>query len=87
MIEDVEADNLDAPDDGPDSPPPVDFSHVYPHPDSKTHCVTIEEVEDDDAGWALREGETKFEGYRRYQEEDGEDPCSPFEDVEEWDLA
>ncbi|KAG2127611.1 uncharacterized protein EDB93DRAFT_1256934 [Suillus bovinus] len=100
MFEDIEADNLDAPDDGPDSPPPINFSHVHPHPDSETRCVTIEEVEDDggtqfghyfepipDAGWALREGETKFEGYRRYQEEDGEDSYSPFENAEEWDLA
>ncbi|KAG2031754.1 hypothetical protein BDR03DRAFT_840265, partial [Suillus americanus] len=28
-----------------------------------------------------------FERYRTYQEEEGEDPWSPFEDVEEWDLA
>jgi hypothetical protein len=33
-----------------------------------------------DAGWALHEGETSFEKYRTYQEEEGEDPWSPFED-------
>ncbi|KAG1779091.1 hypothetical protein EV702DRAFT_1178629 [Suillus placidus] len=40
-----------------------------------------------DAGWALYEGETKFEGYKRDQEEGSEHPWSPFEDTEEWDLA
>ncbi|KAG1838537.1 hypothetical protein DFJ58DRAFT_636757, partial [Suillus subalutaceus] len=30
---------------------------------------------------------TSFEKYRTYQEEEGEDPWSPFEDKEEWDLA
>ncbi|KAG1878582.1 hypothetical protein C8R48DRAFT_752658 [Suillus tomentosus] len=70
---------------------------------SKTRRVTVEEVEDEDgmsftnngryfeprtdAGWALHEGETSFEKYRTYQEEEGEDPWSPFEDKEEWDLA
>ncbi|KAG2034075.1 hypothetical protein BDR03DRAFT_935443 [Suillus americanus] len=69
----------------------------------KIRRVTVEEVEDEDgmsfpnngqyfepqpdAGWALHEGETSFERYRTYQEEEGEDPWSPFEDVEEWDLA
>ncbi|KAG1732870.1 uncharacterized protein EDB91DRAFT_1238678 [Suillus paluster] len=69
----------------------------------KTRRTTVEEVEDEDgmlfpnngryfepqsdAGWALREGETNFERYRTYQEEEGEDPWSPFEDAEEWDLA
>ncbi|KAG1722534.1 uncharacterized protein EDB91DRAFT_1256001 [Suillus paluster] len=69
----------------------------------KTRRVTVEEVEDEDgmlfpnneryfkpqpdAGWALHEGETSFERYRAYQEEEGEDPWSPFEDAEEWDLA
>lgn len=63
---------------------------------SKTHRVRVEEVEDEegmsftnngryferrtDAGWALHEGETSFEKYRTYQEEEGEDPWSPFED-------
>ncbi|KAG1737239.1 hypothetical protein EDB19DRAFT_1895911 [Suillus lakei] len=28
-----------------------------------------------------------FERYRTYQEEEGEDPWLPFEDVKEWDLA
>ncbi|KAG1776239.1 hypothetical protein EV702DRAFT_1046387 [Suillus placidus] len=70
---------------------------------SKTRRVTVEEVEDEDgmsftnngqyfeprtdAGWALHEGETSFEKYRTYQEEEGDDPWSPFEDKEEWDLA
>ncbi|KAG1867247.1 hypothetical protein DFJ58DRAFT_904528 [Suillus subalutaceus] len=70
---------------------------------SKTRRVRVEEVEDEegmsftnngryfkrrtDAGWALHEGETSFEKYRTYQEEEGEDPWSPFEDEEEWDLA
>ncbi|KAG1897449.1 uncharacterized protein F5891DRAFT_1129914 [Suillus fuscotomentosus] len=70
---------------------------------SKTRRVTVEEVEDEDgmsftnngryfeprtdAGWALHEGEMSFEKYRTYQEEEGEDPWSPFEDKEEWDLA
>ncbi|KAG0698831.1 hypothetical protein DFH29DRAFT_983729 [Suillus ampliporus] len=69
----------------------------------KTRRVTVEEVEDEDgmlfpnnrryfepqpdAGWALHEGETSFERYRTYQEEEGEDPWSSFEDAEEWDLA
>ncbi|KAG2340776.1 hypothetical protein BDR05DRAFT_1032465 [Suillus weaverae] len=68
----------------------------------KTPRVTVEEAEDDDgtfsytghffdpqadAGWALYEGETKFEGYKRDQEEGSEHPWSPFEDTEEWDLA
>ncbi|KAG1861276.1 hypothetical protein F4604DRAFT_1882477 [Suillus subluteus] len=35
----------------------------------------------------LHEGETKFERYRRHQEEEVEDRWSPFEDAEEWDLA
>ncbi|KAG2082522.1 hypothetical protein BD769DRAFT_1305175, partial [Suillus cothurnatus] len=30
---------------------------------------------------------TKFERYRRYQEEDVKDQWLPFEDVKEWDLA
>ncbi|KAG1719436.1 uncharacterized protein EDB91DRAFT_1240600 [Suillus paluster] len=63
----------------------------------KTRRTTVEEVEDEDgmlfpnngryfepqsdAGWALREGETNFERYRTYQEEEGEDPWSPFEDA------
>ncbi|KAG1902162.1 uncharacterized protein F5891DRAFT_1127781 [Suillus fuscotomentosus] len=66
---------------------------------SKTHRVTVEEVEDEDgmsftnngryfeprtdAGWALHEGETSFAKYRTYQEEEGEDPWSPFEDKED----
>jgi hypothetical protein len=33
-----------------------------------------------DAGWALHEGEMSFEKYRKYQEEEGEDLWSPFED-------
>ncbi|KAG1892025.1 hypothetical protein F4604DRAFT_1875493 [Suillus subluteus] len=75
----------------------------------KTRRVTVEEVEDEggmlfpdngryfepqpDAGWALHKGETNFERYRTYQEEEGEDPWSPFENAEisltreEWDLA
>ncbi|KAG1811778.1 uncharacterized protein BJ212DRAFT_1483508 [Suillus subaureus] len=69
----------------------------------KIRRVTVEEVKDEDgmsfpnnrryfkpqldAGWALHEGETSFERYRTYQEEEGEDPWLPFEDVEEWDLA
>ncbi|KAG1764172.1 hypothetical protein EV702DRAFT_1189751 [Suillus placidus] len=65
----------------------------------KTPCVTVEEAEDDDgtfsytgrffdpqadAGWALYEGETKFEGYKRDQEEGSEHPWSPFEDAGIW---
>ncbi|KAG1869961.1 hypothetical protein F4604DRAFT_1881323 [Suillus subluteus] len=107
MINDIEADNLNTPDDNP-PPVDVDFSHVHPHLDpnpapSKSRRITIEEVEDEDgtpfsytghyfepqadAGWALHEGETKFERYRRHQEEEVEDRWSPFEDAEEWDLA
>ncbi|KAG1886255.1 hypothetical protein F4604DRAFT_1969781 [Suillus subluteus] len=107
MINDIEADNLNTPDDNP-PPVDVDFSHVHPHLDPnpalrKSRCITIEEVEDEDgtpfsytghyfepqadAGWALHEGETKFERYRRHQEEEVEDRWSPFEDAEEWDLA
>ncbi|KAG1841961.1 hypothetical protein F4604DRAFT_1597759 [Suillus subluteus] len=107
MINDIEADNLNTPDDNP-PPVDVDFSHVHPHLDpnpapSKSRRITIEEVEDEDgtpfsytgryfepqadAGWALHEGETKFERYRRHQEEEVEDQWSPFEDAEEWDLA
>ncbi|KAG1883615.1 hypothetical protein F4604DRAFT_1920116 [Suillus subluteus] len=90
MINDIEADNLNTPDDNP-PPVDVDFSHVHPHLDpnptpSKSRRITIEEVEDEDgtlfsytgryfepqadAGWALHEGETKFERYRRHQEEE-----------------
>lgn len=63
----------------------------------KTPRVTVEEAEDDDgtqfsytgrffepqedAGWTLREGETKFEGYKRDQEEGSEHPWAPFEDA------
>ncbi|KAG1874425.1 hypothetical protein F4604DRAFT_1880885 [Suillus subluteus] len=107
MINDIEADNLNTPDDNL-PPVDVDFSHVHPHLDpnpapSKSCHITIEEVKDEDgtpfsytgryfepqadAGWALHEGETKFERYRRHQEEEVEDRWSPFEDVEEWDLA
>ncbi|KAG1904176.1 uncharacterized protein F5891DRAFT_1126617 [Suillus fuscotomentosus] len=61
---------------------------------NKSCCVTVEDVEDEDgssswhylepqldAGWALRGGETKFERCRRYQEEEGEETWSPFEDA------
>jgi hypothetical protein len=61
---------------------------------NKSRRVTVEDVEDEDgssswhhlepqldAGWALRGGETKFERCRRYQEEEGEETWSPFEDA------
>ncbi|KAG1720298.1 hypothetical protein EDB19DRAFT_1930564 [Suillus lakei] len=95
MIED-DTENLNAQDGPLGSPPPVDFSHVHAA-DMDNHCVTIEEVEDEDrtpfshtgryfepredAGWALREEKTKFERYRREQEEAGEDPWLPLEDA------
>jgi hypothetical protein len=60
-----------------------------PAPRKSCHITTVEEVEDEDgipfsytghyfepqadASWALHEGETKFEIYRRYQEEEVED--------------
>ncbi|KAG1887742.1 hypothetical protein F4604DRAFT_1877525 [Suillus subluteus] len=52
MINDIEADNLNTPDDNP-PPVDVDFSHVHPHLDpnpapSKSRRITIEEVEDED---------------------------------------
>ncbi|KAG2061243.1 hypothetical protein BDR06DRAFT_1001553 [Suillus hirtellus] len=69
----------------------------------KIHQITVEEIDDKDAttliynsqyfkpqsdtGWALHEGETTFEGYRREQKEEGKDQWIPFENVEEWGLV
>ncbi|KAG1890067.1 hypothetical protein F4604DRAFT_2003912 [Suillus subluteus] len=62
MINDIEADNLNTPDDNP-PPVDVDFSHVHPHLDpnptpSKSCRITIKEVEDEDGTpeeWDLAE--------------------------------
>jgi len=62
---------------------------------SKNKRVTIEEAEDEedylrdgryfeqylDAGKPLREGQTNFEQYQQYQEEEGEDEWAPFGDA------
>lgn len=63
----------------------------------KIRRVTVEEIDDEDAttltyngryfepqsdaGWALREGETTFERYKREQKEEGEDQWAPFENA------
>ncbi|KAG2123894.1 hypothetical protein BD769DRAFT_1669709 [Suillus cothurnatus] len=68
-----------------------------PAPRKSCRITTVEEVEDEDGipfsytrcyfkpqadtSWALHEGETKFERYRRYQEEEVEDRWLPFEDA------
>ncbi|KAG2750205.1 hypothetical protein P692DRAFT_20873162 [Suillus brevipes Sb2] len=71
-------------------------------PAPKSRRVTVEDVADEgevvggggryfkqcsDGGWALREGETEFERYRKYKEGMGEDEWAPFCDEEEWGLA
>ena len=70
-------------------------------PDPKRTRVTVEEVEDEDAPGRYAEeyprrvadvlgmGKTKFEEVREEQIEMGfeENPCAPFEDKEEWELA
>jgi hypothetical protein len=64
---------------------------------NKIWHVSVEEVDDEDgtsltniswyiklqlgAGWALGEGETRFESHRREQQEGGEDAWAPFKDV------
>jgi hypothetical protein len=62
-------------------------------PAPKSRRVTVEDVADEgevvggggryfkqcsDGGWALREGETEFERYRKYKEGMGEDEWAPF---------
>ncbi|KAG1833658.1 hypothetical protein DFJ58DRAFT_719411 [Suillus subalutaceus] len=70
---------------------------------NKIRHVSVEEVDNEDgtsltdfgryiepqpdAGWALGEGETRFETRSREQQEGGEEPWAPFEDAEEWGLA
>ncbi|KAG2756757.1 hypothetical protein P692DRAFT_20868402 [Suillus brevipes Sb2] len=68
-------------------------------PAPKSRCVMVEDVTDEDevveggghyfkqcsdGGWALWEGKTEFERYRKYKEGMGEDkwaPCCNVEDV------
>jgi hypothetical protein len=70
-------------------------------PDSKRTRVTVEEVEDEDAPRRYAEeypervadilgmGKTKFEEIREEQIQMGfeNNPCAPFDDEEEWELA
>jgi hypothetical protein len=70
-------------------------------PDPKRTRVTVEEVEDEDAPQRYAEeypgrfadilgtGKTKFEEVREEQIQMGfeDNPCAPFDDKEEWELA